>query len=50
MAAGERENDSHLMPPGVTLLEEDEMAVTAAVAHLPQLTRDGYLLDEWPIV
>ena len=36
------------MAPGVTLLEEGEMAVAAAVAHLPQLTR--CLLDVWPIV
>ena len=34
----------------VTLLEEGEMAVAAAVAHLPQLTRDGCLLNVWPIV
>ena len=26
------------------------MAVAAAVAHLPQLTRDGCLLDVWLIV
>ena len=38
------------MPPGVTLLEEGEMAVAAVVAHLPQLTRDGCLLDVWPIL